>query len=153
MASLGVRKPKDTSHNACSPSSESSLPLKKPLIFVINNKVLSLANVSCDILLTPIVSNFPHIRLQLWSMLDCPYCPVLHCVVDKVAALTTGNFHFVAALAKRYPHGVAKLYVLKNYNHIVLSGIIQCGGESVTTELTVGFKFPTPCVMVRLRVF
>jgi hypothetical protein len=62
-------------------------------------------------------------------------------VVDTAAALSTGNFHFVAAVAKQYPHCVAKLFVPKDYNPIVLSGIIQHGGESITTELTVGFQF------------
>jgi hypothetical protein len=78
LASLGVpvRKPEDTLHNAHSLSSESLLPSKQPLIFIINVKVLSLANVTHDILLVPIVSNFPHIHLQLGSMLDCHDCPV-----------------------------------------------------------------------------
>ena len=65
-------------------------------------------------------------------------------MVDTAAALTTGNFHFVAALAKRYPHCVAKLYAPKDYNPIVLSGIVQRGGESITTDLTVGFQFHLP---------
>jgi hypothetical protein len=58
--------------------------------------------------------------------------------------LTTGNFHFVAAVAKRYPHCVAKIFVPEDYNPIVLSGIVQRGGESVSTELTVGFQFHLP---------
>ncbi len=58
-----------------------------------------------------------------------------------------GNFHFVAALAKKYPHCVAKLYVPEDYNPIVLSGIVQRGGESVTMELTVGFQFHLPYLM------
>ncbi len=65
-------------------------------------------------------------------------------MVDTAAALTTGNFHFVAALAKRYPHCVAKLYAPKDYNPIVLSGIVQRGGESITADLTVGFQFHLP---------
>jgi hypothetical protein len=68
----------------------------------------------------------------------------VHCVVDTAAALSTGNFHFVAAVAKRYPHCIAKLFIPKDYNPIVLSGIIQRRGESVTTELTVGFQFHIP---------
>jgi hypothetical protein len=60
------------------------------------------------------------------------------------AALTTGNFHFVAAVAKRYPQCVAKIFVPEDYNPIVLSGIVQQGGESVTMELTVGFQFHLP---------
>jgi hypothetical protein len=37
-----------------------------------------------------------------------------------------------------------KLFVPMDYNPIVLSGIIQRGGKSVTTELTVGFQFHLP---------
>jgi hypothetical protein len=73
-----------------------------------------------------------------------PIAPFLRCVVDTAAALMTGNFHFVAALAKKYPHCVTKLYVPEDYNPIVLSGIVQYGGESVTTDLTVGFQFHLP---------
>ncbi len=61
-----------------------------------------------------------------------------------MAAHTTGNFHFVAAIAKCYPHTVAKIFVPEDYNPIVLSGIVQRGGESITTELTVGFQFNLP---------
>ncbi len=65
-------------------------------------------------------------------------------MVDTAAALTTGNFHFVAALAKRYPHCVAKLYAPEDYKPIVLSGIVQRGEESITMDLTVGFQFHLP---------
>jgi hypothetical protein len=111
---------------------------------MIDVPVLSAASPSRNILLAPIVLNFPHIRLQLGSTLDCPDCPILRCVVDTAAALTTGNFHFVVALAKKYPHCVAKLYAPKDYNPIVLSGIVQRGGESIITDLTVGFQFHLP---------
>jgi hypothetical protein len=114
------------------------------MILIADIIVLSAATATCGILLAPIVSNFPHIQLQLGSALDDPDCPVVHCVVDTAAALSTGNFHFVAAVAKRYPHCIAKLFIPKDYNPIVLSGIIQRRGESVTTELTVGFQFHIP---------
>jgi hypothetical protein len=82
--------------------------------------------------------------LQLGSNLDCPNCPVVHCVVNTAAALSTGNFHFVAAVAKHYPHCLAKLYVPWDYNPMVLSGIVQRGDELITTKLTVGFQFHLP---------
>ncbi len=66
---------------------------------------------------------------------------MLRFIVDTAAALTTGNFHFVAAVAKRHPHCVAKIFVPNDYSPIVLSGIVQRGGESVTTEVSVGFQF------------
>jgi hypothetical protein len=68
----------------------------------------------------------------------------MHCVVDTAAVLSTGNFHFVAAAAKHYPHCLAKLYVKRDYNPIVLSGIVQRGAELITTELTIGFQFHLP---------
>jgi hypothetical protein len=117
---------------------------KKPLILIADIVVLSAATAACGILPAPIVSNFPHIRLQLGSSLDNLDCPVVHCVVDTAAALSTGNFHFVVAVAKRYPHCVARLFVPKDYNPIVLSGIVQRGGKSVTTKLTGGFQFHLP---------
>ncbi len=63
------------------------------------------------------------------------------CIVNIPATLTMGNFHIVAAIAKRYPHCVAKIFVPKDYNPIVLPGIVQRGGELITTELMVGFQF------------
>ncbi len=111
------------------------------MILMVVFVVLSTATASCSILLAPMVSNLPHIHLQLGSNLDYPNCPVMQCIVDMAAALSTGNFHFVAAVAKRYPHYVAKIYVPKDYNPIVLSGIVQRGGDSVTIELTIGFQF------------
>jgi hypothetical protein len=47
-------------------------------------------------------------------------------------------------VANQYPHCVARLFVPKDYNPIILSGIVQCGSELVTTELTVGFQFHLP---------
>jgi hypothetical protein len=96
--------------------------------------VLSSATASRDILPAPIVSNFPLIHLQLGTDLDCPNCPIMHYVFDTAAALSTGNFHFVAVVAKQYPHCNVKLYDPKDYNPIVLSGIVHHqvnGGISV----------------------
>ncbi len=145
LASMGIKTTADKSPDKSSLDSPSTF--KKPLIFIINVPVLSAPSPSRNILPAPIVSNFPHICLQLGATLDCPDCPILRCVVDTAAALTTGNFHFVAALAKKYPHCVAKLYAPEDYNPIVLSGIVQRGGESVTMDLTVGFQFHLPYLM------
>jgi hypothetical protein len=138
LASMGI-KPIPAKSSLDSPS-----PSKKPLISIIDVPVLSASTPTHNILPAPIMSNFSHILLQLGSTLDCPDCPILRCVVDTAAALMMGNFHFVAALAKKYPHCVAKLYVPEDYNPIVLSGIPQRGGASVTMELTVGFQFHLP---------
>jgi hypothetical protein len=127
------------------PARDSSTPRrKKPMILIADIVVLSATTATRSILPAPIVSNFPHIQLQLGSALDDPNCPVVHCVVATAAALSTGNFHFVAAVAKRYPHCIVKLFVPKDYNPIMLSGIVQRGGESVTTKLMVGFQFHLP---------
>ncbi len=142
LASMGIKTTADKSPDKSSLDSPSTS--KKPLIFIIDVSVLSAPSPSRNILPAPIVSNFPHICLQLGATLDCPGCLILRCVVDTAAALTTGDFHFVAALAKKYPHCVAKLYAPEDYNPIVLSGIVQRGGESVTTNLTVGFQFHLP---------
>ena len=128
-------------------SSPATTPLgscKKPMILVANVVVLSSASPTRAILPVPIVSNFPHIHLQLATVLNCPYCPVIWCVVNTAAALSTGNFHFVAAVAIQYPHCVAKLFIPKDYNPIILFGIVQHGSELATTELTVGFQFHLP---------
>ncbi len=64
--------------------------------------------------------------------------------VDSCAALTTGSFHFYAQIAKRFPHCVAKIYAPQEYAAVVLSGIVQKGGEAVTTESEVCFQFYLP---------
>ncbi len=145
FASMGIKTTADKS--PAKSALDSPTTSKKPLIFIIDGPVLSAPSPSCKILPAPIVSNFPHIRLQLGATLDCPDCPILHCVVDTAAALTMVNFHFVAALAKKYPHCVAKLHAPEDYNPIVLSGIVQRGGESDTMDPTVGFQFHLPYLM------
>jgi hypothetical protein len=116
------------------------------MILVIDVLVLSSASPLKNILPAPIVTKFPQIQIQLSSDLDDLKCLVLRCVVDTASALTTGNFHFVAVVAKRYLHCVAKIFVPEDYNPIFLSGIVQRGGdgESVTMELTVDFQFHLP---------
>ena len=60
------------------------------------------------------------------------------------AALSTGNFHFFAQIAKAYPHIVSTIYSNNDYSPIVLSGIVQQDGASVSTDLTVAFQFTMP---------
>jgi hypothetical protein len=153
LASLCMReqKPNEASPITADSSRPSDRPRDSPpskqakmTILVVDVSVLSSANHNKSILLAPIMTNFPHIHLQLGTELDCPKCPLLCCVIDMAAALTRGNFHFVAAVVKRYPHCVAKIFMPEDYNPIVLSGIVQQGGKSVTTELTVGFQYHLP---------
>ncbi len=100
----------------------------KPLILIADVQVLSLANLSKDILPAPIVSNLPHILLKFGTSLNNPDCPSVRCLVDTGAALTTGNFHYVAAIAKRFPHCVAKVYGPEDYNHRVVWNHSTQGG-------------------------
>ncbi len=90
-------------------------------------------------------SNLPHIVMQFGMTLDCPNSPSIRCAVDSCAALSTGNFHYFASLAKRFPHCLAKVFAPQDYTPIVLSGVIQSHQhKAVTTELEVGFQFHLP---------
>jgi hypothetical protein len=91
-----------------------------------------------------IQSNLPHITIQFGANLDCPNCFLICCAVNSGNAFTTGNFHFFASVAKRFPHCIANMYTPDDYAPIVLSGIVQLNEESVTTESEVGFLFHLP---------
>jgi hypothetical protein len=91
-----------------------------------------------------IQSNLPHIAIKFGHNLEDSNCPTIHCAIDTCAALTTGSFHFFAAIAKRYPHCVEKVFAPQDYASIVLTGIVQKKEETVTTELEVGFQFRLP---------
>jgi hypothetical protein len=64
--------------------------------------------------------------------------------VDTAAALCTGNYHFFVAIAKRYPHYVAKIFLPEDYSPVILLGIVQDNAQSVTTDLSVAFQFHLP---------
>jgi hypothetical protein len=83
--------------------------------------------------------NLPHIVLQFGADLDCRNCPLICCAVELCAALTTGNFHFFALVAKRFPHCVAKIFTPKDYAPIALSGIVLSNKALITAKLEVGF--------------
>ena len=91
-----------------------------------------------------IQSNLPHIAIKFGPDLEDSNCPTIRCAVDTCAALTTGSFHFFAAIAKRYPHCVEKVFAPQDYASIVLTGIVRKKEETVTTELEVGFQFRLP---------
>ena len=114
------------------------------LSFVVDVSVLSAATANKELLLAPMPTNFPHICLKLGTNLDNESCPEVHAIVDTAAALSTGNYHFVLAIAKKFPHCFAKLYVPEDYNLIILLGIVQRGGECITTKLSVSFQFHLP---------
>jgi hypothetical protein len=113
------------------------------VIFVIDVPCLAAGSPLKRMMPITIPSNLPHIALQFGPDLDMADCPQVCCAVDTCAALTTGIFHFFSALAKHYPHCLAKLLTPANYAPIVLSGIVQANNAVVTTEL-VGFQFHLP---------
>jgi hypothetical protein len=115
-----------------------------PTIFMISVPVPVLQSPARRTLPVQIQAAFPHITLQLGSDLGCSSCPAIRCVIDTAAALSTGNLHFFAAIAKAYPHTVTAVHRETDYSPITLSGIVQQGGESVSTELTVAFQFHLP---------
>ncbi len=82
--------------------------------------------------------------LQLSATLGGPDSPSIRAVIDTAAALTTGNLHFFAKIAKAFPHTVAAIYTSKDYAPITLSGIVEQNRESITTKLSVAFKFKLP---------
>jgi hypothetical protein len=67
-----------------------------------------------------IQSTLPHIAIKFGQDLDDSNCPMIHCALDMCAALTTGSFHFFAAIAKRYPHCMEKVFAPQDYASIVL---------------------------------
>ena len=116
-----------------------------PAIFFMSSVVQVLsAPPARRILPVPVQAAFPHLTIQLGSTLGCNNCPAIRCIIDTAAALTTGTFHFFAQIAKAYPHTVAAIDSHADYSPIVLSGIVQQNGESVTTDLTVAFQFHMP---------
>jgi hypothetical protein len=115
----------------------------KPVIYMYDAQVLQTES-KCPTLPATIQSGMPHITLQLGTVLGDNESPCIRCVLDTAAALCTGNYHFFAAIAKRYPHCVAKIYLPEDYSPIILSGIVQDNAHSVTTDLSVAFQFHLP---------
>jgi hypothetical protein len=134
---------------ASSITASTSLSMPSPAIFVIQVPDATVLNTAAPvrrILPVPIQPSFPHIILQLGQALGCLKCPAIHCIVDTAAALNTGNLHFFAAIAKAFPHTIAAIFSAADHNPIILSGIVQQGGASITTNLTVAFQFHMPCL-------
>jgi len=125
-------------------TSGSTPPVGGPTVFMISVPATVLQSPARRTLPVQIQAAFPHITLQLGSVLGCSNSPAIRCVIDTAEALSTGNLLFFAAIAKAYPHTVAAVHRETDYSPITLSGIVQQGGESVSTELTVGFQFHLP---------
>jgi hypothetical protein len=65
-------------------------------------------------------------------------------MVDTGAALNTGNYSFYAAMAKRYPHCIAEVFLPKDSSPIILLGVIDDDAQAITTDLYVAFQFHLP---------
>jgi hypothetical protein len=124
----------------------STASIGSPQIFMLSLPVpvFSMMPPTRCVLSIPIQAAFPHITLQLGSALSCGNCPAIRCDVDTAAALTTGDLHFFAAIAKAYLLIIASIHSPHDYSTITLSGIVKQGGQSITTDLTVGFLFHLP---------
>jgi hypothetical protein len=115
----------------------------KPAVFMYGAQMLQ-TNTKRPTLPVAIQSVMPHIMLQLGRNLNNGESPSIRCIVDTAAALCTGNSHFFAAIAKWYPHCIAKIFLPEDYLPIILSGIVQDHSYSVTTDLSVVFQFCLP---------
>jgi len=114
-------------------------------IFIVDVPVLAAGPALKPMMPIAIHSNLPHIVMQFGTTLDCPNSPSVRCAVDSCTALSTGNFHYFASLATRFPHCLAKVFAPQDYTPIVLSGVVQSHQhEAVTTDLEVGFQFHLP---------
>ena len=134
---------------ASTPTAESTPPNKVARhVFLMEVIVMALNQHSKPSLPVQIQQAMPHIELRLGCDHDQSDAPAIRCVIDTATALSTGNFHFWAAIAKRFPHCVAKIYVPEDYSPIILSGIVQRSApdDIVTTDLTVAFEFHMPYV-------
>ena len=133
---------------ASSITASSSSFMPGPVVFMIQVPndafVLNATAPARRILPVPIQPSFPHITLQLVQVLGCSKCLSICCVVDTAATLNTSNLRYYAAIAKAFPHTVAAIFSTADHNPIILSGIVQQGGASVTTDLTVAFQFHMP---------
>jgi hypothetical protein len=133
-------------------------PAKSPVVYMLTvpaweaPQVLAATGVPhCRTLPVPISPAFPHIILELGSQLGDANNPTIRAVVDTATALTTGNLHFFAAIAKAYSHTVHTIYMPKDYSSITLSGIVEDinGATSPSTYLTSRVRELPPLSLLR----
>jgi hypothetical protein len=91
----------------------------KHVMFLYDAQALN-TDIHRPVLLVNIQSIMPHIHLQLGTILNNSGCPSICCIVDTVAMLCTGNYHFFAAIAKQYLQCVAKIFLPEDYSPIIL---------------------------------
>jgi hypothetical protein len=102
----------NTTSSVTTVSTNTSGQVGGPQVFMLSLPVpvFSMTPPSRRVLPVPVQAAFPHITLQLGLVLNCGNCPAIRCVVNTAAALTTGNLHFFAEIAKAYPHTVASIH-------------------------------------------
>jgi hypothetical protein len=71
-------------------------------------------------------------------------CIIIHLPLSSMTARAPENYHFFDAIAKSYPHCVAKIFLPEDYSPIILLGMIQDNAQSITTDLSVAFQFYLP---------
>jgi hypothetical protein len=76
-------------------------------IFIVDVAVLVAGSPLKQAMPIAIQSNLPHIVMQFRKSINCPNYPSIRCPINTCTALTTGSFHFYAAIAKCFPHCVA----------------------------------------------
>jgi hypothetical protein len=124
-----------------------STPVPGPAVFMLSTLPIPVFNITLPprhMLPVPIHAALLYITLQLGCALGCSNCPAIRCVVETAAALMTGNLHFFTTLAKAYPHTVTSIHSPLDYSPITSSCIVQQGGASITTDLSVSFQFNLP---------
>ena len=88
-----------------------------------------------------IQSLMPHIPLLLGQSFNNPDISMIRVMVDTGAALNTRNYSFFAAIAKRHPHCIAKVFLPKDHSPIILLGVIDDENQAITTKLSIAFQF------------
>ncbi len=125
------------------PSPSTAKSDQKCIVFLCNAKAFS-SDIHCPILPVTIQSVMPHIQLQLGMDINDSNCLSICSVVDTVTTLCTRNYHFFAAITKRYPQCVAKIFLPEDYSPIILFGIVQDNSNAITTNLLVACQFYLP---------
>lgn len=114
---------------------------KLPQIFVTHAEVYFSPQGAKPRLPVTIDNNIPHMVLPIGN--GDKECAGLLATVDTAAALSTGSYHYLSALAKRFPQAVAAIYTAEHHEEIRLTGIVQVDGNAVSTSLPIAFCFHT----------
>ncbi len=121
-----------------------------PVLFMYNLSIITTQTSPMHpILPVGIQSLLPHISLQLGTTSDDPDTPMIWCMADTGAALNTGNYSFYTAIAKRYPHCIAKVFLPKDYyqSFFWVWSMMMCRLSQLICLLAFNFIYPTLLVI------